>query len=349
MHLKLFDYFRGLAILFIVAGHSCVYWAMESFYEKVFANLITGGTIFFVFISGFLFHHVFYPKFQYQQFMVKKLKYVLLPYTILTLTGVGCFVFYLDRPPYAEVFITNQINSWYLYILLCIQYWWTGSILDAYWYIPFIMIIFALSPVFIKQIQLPIKVQLGLFIFLLCLSSFVQRPTHNLSPLHCVIYFIPVYMLGIMCSIKKVQVFKFLEGKSVILGFFVVLLSAAQIVIYNNYGNFHKSPLFSYRGIDMMIFQKILMCFFLLSLIQKFENKNIPFLKYIASASFAIYFIHPWILYFFDYLSVFERFNFLPGILGSVVTVSLVMALSLAIAAIIKWAFPNQSRFVIGW
>jgi surface polysaccharide O-acyltransferase-like enzyme len=156
-------------------------------------------------------------------------------------------------------------------------------------------------------------------------------------------------MLGIMCSIKKVQVFKFLEGKSVILGFFVVLLSAAQIVIYNNYGNFHKSPLFSYRGIDMMIFQKILMCFFLLSLIQKFENKNIRFLKYIASASFAIYFIHPWILYFFDYLSVFERFNFLPGVLGSLVTVSLVMALSLAIAAIIKWAFPNKSRFVIGW
>jgi surface polysaccharide O-acyltransferase-like enzyme len=98
-----------------------------------------------------------------------------------------------------------------------------------------------------------------------------------------------------------------------------------------------------------MIFQKILMCFFLLSLIQKFENKNIRFLKYIASASFAIYFIHPWILYFFDYLSVFERFNFLPGVLGSLVTVSLVMALSLAIAAIIKWAFPNKSRFVIGW
>ncbi len=91
------------------------------------------------------------------------------------------------------------------------------------------------------------------------------------------------------------------------------------------------------------------MCFFLLSLIQKFENKNIRFLKYIASASFAIYFIHPWILYFFDYLSVFERFNFLPGVLGSLVTVSLVMALSLAIAAIIKWAFPNKSRFVIGW
>jgi len=349
MYLKSFDYFRGLAILFIVAGHSSAYWPMESFYGKMLANLITGGTTFFVFISGFFFHHVFYPKFQYKQFIVKKMKYVLLPYTGLSLTGVVCFVFYLDSPPYAEVFITDQTNSWYQYIWLCVQYWWTGSILDAYWYIPFIMIIFALSHLFIKQIQLPIKVQVGLFIFLLCISSLIHRPVHNLSPIRSVIYFIPVYMLGIICSIEKIRVFKVTEGKSVILGLSVVLMSAAQILIYNRYGNFHKETLFSYEGIDMIIFQKILMCFFLLSVIQKFENKDIPFLKYIASASFAIYFIHPWILYFFDYLSVFESFNFLPGVLGSGVTLSSVMVLSLAIAAIIKWVFPNQSRFVIGW
>ncbi|WP_340121424.1 acyltransferase [Methylobacter svalbardensis] len=346
MHLNSFDYFRGLAILFIVAGHSCAYWTMESFYEKVFANLITGGTTFFVFISGFFFHHVFYSKFRYKQFILKKAKYVLLPYTLLSLAGIMCFVFYLDRPPYAEVFITDQTNTWYQYIWLCVQYWWTGSILDAYWYIPFIMIIFALSPLFIKQIQLPIKVQFGLFIFLLCVSSLVQRPAHNLSPMHSVIYFFPVYMLGIMCSIEKVRVFKFIDGKSVILGLSVVLMSVAQILIYNQYGNFHKETIFSYEGIDMIIFQKILMCFFLLSVTQKFENKDIPFLKYTAAASFTIYFTHPWILYFFDYLSVFERFNFLPGTLGFLATVPLITAISLAIAVIFKWTLASKSRFV---
>lgn len=126
-------------------------------------------------------------------------------------------------------------------------------------------------------------------------------------------------------------------------------MSAAQILIYDRYGNFHKESLFSYEGIDMIIFQKILMCFFLLSVIQKFENKEIHFLKYIASASFAIYFIPPWILCFFDYLSGFERFNFLPGVPGFVVTVPLVIAISLAIAVISKWALASKSRFVIGW
>jgi peptidoglycan/LPS O-acetylase OafA/YrhL len=117
MYLKSFDYFRGLAILFIVAGHSCVYWAMESLYEKVFANLITGGTTFFVFISGFFFHHVFYPKFQYQLFMAKKVKYVLLPYTLLSLAGFAYFVFYLDRPPICRSFYyrpNKQLVSIYL-------------------------------------------------------------------------------------------------------------------------------------------------------------------------------------------------------------------------------------------
>lgn len=349
MHLNSFDYFRGLAIMFIVAGHSCVYWGLETFYEKVFANLVTGGTTFFVFISGFFFHHVFYFKFQYKQFILKKVKYVLLPYTLFTLTGIICFVFYLDRPPYAEVFITDHLNNWHQYIKLFIQYWWMGSILDAYWYIPFIMIIFALSPLFIKQIQLPMKTQVGLFIFLLGISSLIHRPSYNLSHLHSVIYFIPVYMLGIICSIERARVFKFLEGKSLVLGFSVVLISVAQILIYDKYGNFHKETMFSYEGIDLMIIQKILMCFFLLSVTQKFDHKNIPFLKYISAASFAIYFLHPWILYSFDYLSVFQRYNFLPGFLGFVITVPLVIAISLSIAIIFKRVSLNNSRFIIGW
>jgi len=233
----------------------------------------------------------------------------------------------------------------------CLRYWLfcLKRPRNSYRAIPFIMIMFTLSPLFIKQIQLPIKAQLALFILLFCISALVHRPLHNLSPLHSVVYFMPVYMLGIMCSIEKVRVFTFLEGKSVILGCSVIVLSAAQILIFNRYGNFHKEAVFSYEGIDMMILQKIVMCFFLLSVTQKFENKDIPFLKQMATASFAIYFIHPWVLYFFDYLSVLERFNFLPGILGTLVTLSTVMVLSLAIAAIIKWTFPNQSRFVIGW
>ncbi len=350
MRLNSFDYFRGLAIVFIVAGHSYGPWVAHSFFEKIVASLITGGTVFFVFISGFFFHHIFYPKFQYRNFMLKKATNVLLPYSILSVLALVCLMRYLNDPPFAEIFIISQPpNSGYQYFKLFAQYWWTGSLLTAYWYVPFIMIIFALSPVFIKQIGLQIKSQLGLFFMLLCLATVIQRPTYNLSPIHSVVYFCPVYMLGIICSINKEHLFKFLAGKVVILGSAVILISVAQLLIYNNDGNFHKDAMFSFNGIDTMILQKILMCFFLLSILQKLEDKEIPLLKQLAATSFAIYFLHPWVLYFLYKSSFIDHVRFLPGFLIFLLTVTLTITVCLAIAGLFKWLLGEKSRFVIGW
>jgi len=72
MHLRSFEYFRAVAIVLIVIGHTYDIsgWQIDSFGDRVLANLISGGTSLFVFISGFLFHHVFYPKFVYRKLMV---------------------------------------------------------------------------------------------------------------------------------------------------------------------------------------------------------------------------------------------------------------------------------------
>ncbi len=350
MRLNSFDYFRGLAIVFIVAGHSYGPWVAHSFFEKVVASLIAGGTVFFVFISGFFFHHIFYPKFRYKSFMVKKTANVLLPYSILSVLAFVCLVLYLNDPPFAEVFITGQQpDSIFEYLKLFAQYWWTGSLLTAYWYVPFIMIIFAISPVFITQIALPIKTQIGLFILLLCLATLIQRPMHNLSPIHSVLYFFPVYMLGIICSSHKERVFNFLAGKTIMLGCAVILMSVAQLLIYGHAGNFNKVTLFSFNGIDTMILQKILMCFFLLSVLQQFEDKEIPLLKHLASASFAIYFLHPWVLYFLYKSSFIDHVRFLPSFFIFLLTMTIAITASLAIATLFKWLLGDKSRFVIGW
>jgi probable poly-beta-1,6-N-acetyl-D-glucosamine export protein len=349
VRLNSFDYFRSLAILFIVAGHSYGPWTSESFLEKILASLISGSTVFFVFISGFFFHYIFYPKFQYKQFILKKVQNVLLPYTILTLLGIFCLVYFLDDPPFAEVFIEGRSVDGYYKLWLWIQYWWTGSILTGYWYVPFIMIIFALSPFFIKLINADIRAQLSVFFLLLGVSCLIHRPLYNLSPVHSVIYFLPIYVLGIICSIYKDNVSRFLEGKSILLGLSVVLMSVLQIYLYDSFGNFHKETMFSYAGIDIMLLQKILMCFFLLSVLKKLDNKEIPFLKYLASASFAIYFLHPWVLYFLYESSILDQITFLPSILIALSTVLFVVAMCLLIATFIRWLFQESSRFVIGW
>jgi len=74
-----------------------------------------------------------------------------------------------------------------------------------------------------------------------------------------------------------------------------------------------------------------------------------PFLRLMATASFAVYFIHPWVLYFSHYLSIFEHFNYLPSMIGFGFTVPFVIAASLAIGVAFKLVMPNKSRFVIGW
>lgn len=94
MEVNSFNHFRAIAILFIIAGHSfgAVGMVFDHLYELSIRNFIAGGTSLFVFISGFLFHHVFYPKFQYKKFLIQKCYNVLLPYLILGLYPVFFYV-----------------------------------------------------------------------------------------------------------------------------------------------------------------------------------------------------------------------------------------------------------------
>ena len=70
MYLNFINYFRGFAILLIVMGHLFEITKvfdynnpqLNSLFTKICFPLITGGTALFVFISGFLFHHIFYAR-----------------------------------------------------------------------------------------------------------------------------------------------------------------------------------------------------------------------------------------------------------------------------------------------
>ena len=84
MFLTSFSYYRGIAIVLIVIGHcyGLSGWTFASYPERVLANILTGGTVLFVFISGFLFHQVFYLGFDFRWFLTKKLRRVATPYLL---------------------------------------------------------------------------------------------------------------------------------------------------------------------------------------------------------------------------------------------------------------------------
>lgn len=346
MRLNYFDNFRAIAILLIVAGHSYGSWAIDTFPEKIAANLISGGTALFVFISGFFFHHVFYAKFNYAEFLYKKTKLVFLPYLILSSIAFILIVVILNHP---HPKLAHEITGIADFVILYLQYLWTGRVLTAYWYIHFIMIVFLMSPLFIKYIQLPTKVQVSIFLSLLAFSMLIQRPGHDLNPIHSVIYFTPIYLFGIIYSLHEASISRYINNKSFALGALVLLISSTQVLRRGFYGNFHKNEILAYNGIDIIIVQKVILIFFFLSMFKKIGNKEVPVLKYLASVSFAIYFLHPWVLLVVNHNPITTYFLLLPGGVAFLLRTIIAIIACLILLEFIKRVLDKKSRYIIGW
>jgi len=341
MRLNYFDYCRAVAIIFIVAGHSYSVWVIDTIPEKMLANIITGGTALFVFISGFFFHHTFYKNFNYKNFIIKKSRNVLVPYLILSTVAFVVIVILLNDPhPYLAGDVSLEL---YLKAI------WSGRTLNAYWYIPFICLAFLASPLFLGFIKLPNASQLTIFALFLFVSMIGHRPIDNVAPFHTLGYFTSIYLLGIIFSINQYKLLSIFKNKSLILGGLVLALSFIQITFYDTRGNFHKETFFSFEGFDVIILQKIALIFLIISIVQKFESKNIPALKYIASVSFPIFFIHPWILFVWQRYSLADYFTFLPGIVIFAVITLIAFTGSIILATIVKAIFAKRSSYLIGW
>lgn len=352
MYLNSFNYFRGIAIVFIVAGH-CLYmsgWAIDSSFEKWVANLVLGGTFFFVFISGFLFHHIYASRFQYGKFIKTKIKNVLLPYLILS----GPYVFYSvlikHSGPFAEYIFTPDPGIYHAYIKPIMLYLWTGRILTAYWYIPFIMVVFFLSPLIMAFIRLRPAFQIWIIFFLSLVSITVQRPVLNLFVWQSFFYFLPVYLFGVVVSIHRKIFYEKCAGREIYLLIAISLLAMIQSLYYPFFGNFHKPP-FQFSWPDLLFIQKILLCVFFMALLNRMERYSMSILDTLASASFAIFFIHPYLLWGVQVI-MNQNIPFLMEINGPVLWLSmtlLVILVSIGLARCIRYVFKSYSRMIIGW
>jgi peptidoglycan/LPS O-acetylase OafA/YrhL len=349
MFINSFNYFRGIAIVFIVAAHCYEIsgWWINTFPEKVFCALITGGTALFVFISGFLFHHVFYKKFNYKNFIAKKFKNVYSPYLILSSVPLVLYVFVWRSGPFGEYFFNLHGNFYLEYIRPFFLYLWTGGTLTAYWYITFIMVVFLASPVFVKFIQLPRSIQVFGILATLAVAMVIHRPVFNFSVFQSVFYYLPVYLFGIFSSMNRNFIYTRLAGKEIHLFIPILILAIAQVAFFNNWGNFHKPP-FVITVPDINIVQKMIMCIFFMVVLQRLENRHVYLLNETASASFAIFFIHPIVL------EILLRRHFVAptktlGILSWAITVCCLTGVSYIIARIFKRLLGDKSRLFIGW
>ena len=348
MFLKSFEYFRGVTILFIVAGHCYELgnWKIDHVFEKFIANLISGGSSLFVFISGFLFHFVFYENFKYSQFIRKKIKNVLVPYLALSILPIIYFVFIKNGGQHVD-YMQLARDEWLLSILF---YVFGGSTLQAYWYVPFIMIVFFLSPVFISFIESRRKTQIFVAVSLLILSLLSHRPEGNINVFQSVLYFTPFYLIGILSSINKDYIYSRLPKFEWILLSGVFALSLLQAIFYDHYGNFHKN-IFEFSSLDILLVQKLLLCFFFMTFLRRFENTKCLIMSFLATISFPVFFLHPLII---EVLSKFiATVNLYHGNVGGphlwFLSSLIVLTLSIFLAVIVKLSIPKYSKQIVGW
>lgn len=340
------SYFRAIAITIIVAGHFYPVLGInhESFLNRALINLITGGTALFVFISGFLFHHVFIRTYKFDFFIIKKIKNIFIPYFILGIIPVFYLV-WTGANYYGDYFLADGEGILASFIFPASKYYLTGRFLTAYWYIPFIILVFLMSPAHVKYAKLNLSLQLVIIVSLSVVSILIHRPIGNLLPFQNLIYFTPIYLIGITVSIHKDYVYKKLQDKEYYL--LVITISLAVIQALLGYtGNYHKSIL-TYAGVDIMYFQKIVMCFFFLIWLKKYDNLEVRTLNLLASTSFAIFFIHPLIISIIYKFQVsflgYDSFIFL------VLITLLVLFLCVIFSLTLKYLIPKHSRYIIGY
>nr|WP_320012193.1 acyltransferase [uncultured Desulfobulbus sp.] len=346
MFLKSFEYYRGIAIVLIITGH-CYWisdWSFTSYPERVLANIITGGTSLFVFISGFLFHQVFYPRFRYTRFMQKKLMKVFVPYVLWS--ALALLLTFADHIPFPGGFVGPTTSFWDQYLQPIFLSMITGGHFLAYWYIPFIMIIFLLSPLFIGFIELRRQTQILITLLLLCLAALIQRPVNNILVIQSVLFFTPVYLFGMLCSMNRDWIYETLGPKIWWLGAGVLMLSLIQSSYYMGAGNYHK-PLFMFHGIDINLLQKFLLCLLAMLVLHRFENRESRILSNLAGSSFALFFIHGWVIKVVTLYKISHPYT--GGLWLLPFMTCLVILCSYGVALGIKTLFPKHSSQLIGW
>ncbi len=338
------NYFRGLAIIIIVLGHSydLAHWNISSNFEVFIHALSLNGTVYFVFISGFLYYHIFYHKFNYKKFMVKKAQYVLLPYLLISIFPILLIVFWGNGGSSLPDSLRNQP------FLATIWYLATGQIITAYWYIPMATLLFAVSPL-VNLIIRSNKV-LEVFLLLLPVSLIVHRPIDNLNAFHSLIYFFPIYILGVWSSINNKKIYAYLKGnsKKILIALLVIILGLIQVIVFKQTGNFHKE-FWSITVPDVNLLQKILLCFLFMSILDIYEDTNFKLANKVAETSFAIYFIHPFLINALYSVSLRLNINYQGNFFTLILTTFLVTITSMAIAIGIKAVLKKNSRYLIGW
>jgi surface polysaccharide O-acyltransferase-like enzyme len=357
-HVAYIEYFRALAILMIVCGHTyAVSWThfvdedpqTRVTWLNVIPALITGGTAYFVFISGFLYRQVFYGRTPYGEFMRKKALYVGLPYLVLA-TPLALAEMWLG--PFSVTAVKEGVAYPHSYFVDFIVLFSTGRMVTAYWYIPFIFLVFLASPLFDRFIELSRGWRAAALVGSIAVALWIVRPAENLNPIQCFFYFANFYVFGILfCEYRK-PIMGFIGRPAVIAGLAATILTiaAVQAMVMHFPGNLERYPDdgWGFVGFDAMLFQKYVGILLFCGLLTRAGVWLKRPLSFVADRSFGLFFVHGIVIAVLMRLPAPLSPHVGEPIADLAIYSAFVIAASLAIIEIAKFITGKYSRYIIG-
>ncbi len=334
--LILWCHMRGWIGMFGKADWTTSWWIIE----KVRATYVDFGTSsHFVFISGVLFYQIFYKRgFEYKRFMKSKFLKVMLPWFIIA-TVFTAFRLYSGHGSF--------FDSNFMY--------YAGYCYASFWYMPFIMLIFACSCFFIKFIESSFKAQLVILllstIFAMCLGR------HNTNPFLSVLFWSCFYFFGILVGIYYDKILSLDKNtKMCIIAATVLYMATLASVNPTNWLTDAATYDFSFADkIAWIVPAKMLLSLTFLFFFCWFKDFGWHWLKWIlnlfAKYSFSIFFLHQFVLLHFErhgHKAFFSQFNFYELQLICFALAFIVCFLCIVVAAPIKRITGKYSRMVIG-
>lgn len=349
------EYFRALAIILIVSGHAFdAAWARfaEDANSVSWMNfipaLINGGTLYFVFISGFLYRHVFFERISYGAFMKKKAQQVGMPYLVL---GIPLALVHMYAAGfYVTVFKHGEVYNQNLFMNMVVELS-TGSMMIAYWYIPFIFIVFAASPLFDRFIRLPIAWRVGVFLISLSMAFWMHRPFQDMNPLHSLAYFLNMYLFGMLfCEYRK-SIMDWVRRSDVLLllAIAIIVIALTQALVQQFTGTFERVPGDGWlpKGIDLVLVQKYVGVFLFCGVFARWGHRLGRGLSFIANHSFGLFFVHGPVVAIMTHIP-YALPAFRQPVAEMLVYSVIALTVSMAIVLLVKQATGKYSRYIIG-
>ena len=343
MFLKYIHSFRAFAIISVVAAHCILLfdWGVKGWSFQLIQCLIPNCTVFFVFISGFLFQHLSH-KFEFRRYLKSRTGNVLLPYVIVSLPMIAAQA--VNR---SGVFDPTYTHHWPTVIQNVGWSLLTGHhIMIPFWFIPMIAIFYMLAPVFL-WIDRDERVYY-LLPLLLTITLCVHRPSNLDHVWQSGAYFLPIYLFGMWFSRHRERLLAWHDRR------LPVLLTAVVALVFLDVRLQHaeyirSAAMFSTENgvVDANGLLKLLLCGVILVILRRCGEGLHNMVKPVANASFGIYFLH---MYFLKGIAHFHAPDTSPGagLWRYWLSIAVIVTLCVGYPLFGKLVLRIFSRYVVG-